>query len=230
MPAPAHAEKAFEVYSRLRQYYGEPERKPRRPPLDELILTILSQNTSDANSGRAWQRLKERFPSWEQVLEAEPEEIESAIHVGGLAQIKAARIQQILRHLAQRYGTPTLDFIQEMPPDEARRFLLDLPGVGPKTAACVLLFSLHMPALPVDTHVHRVSRRLGLIDSKVSPNKAHEILEALVPPDLYYSFHLLMIQHGREICKAQRPRCAACPLVEICPSAEAIPQAPNQAP
>lgn len=208
---------ALLAYVRLLNHYGEPALKPQKPPLDELIQTILSQNTSDANSDRAYASLRAAFPTWEAVRAADTDALAEAIRVGGLGRIKAPRIQQILAHLEQERGSATLDFLDEMPLEDARAYLLGLPGVGPKTAACVLLFSLHKPALPVDTHVFRVSRRLGLVPAKASAEQAHALLEALIPPTLYYPFHLLLIQHGRTLCSAQRPKCDACPLADRCP-------------
>jgi endonuclease-3 len=207
---------ALQVHALLLDHYGEPARKPQRPPLDELVLTILSQNTSDLNSGRAWENLRARFGTWRDVAEADAAEVEEAIRVGGLAAVKAPRIQSIIRQLVQEQGEPTLDLLRDMSVEEAREYLTALPGVGPKTAACVLLFALHMPALPVDTHVHRLALRLGLAPAKTSAEKAHSLLEELLPEELYYPFHLLLIQHGRTLCKAQRPLCHLCPLTHIC--------------
>ncbi len=213
---PALGTHALRVHALLRDHYGEPPLKPQRPPLDELVLTILSQNTSDANSGRAWESLRARFATWQDVAEADTALVEEAIRSGGLAAVKAPRIQAIIRQLAREHGEPNLDRLREMPVDEARDYLTALPGVGPKTAACVLLFSLHMPALPVDTHVHRLALRLGLVPEGTSAERAHTLLEELLPEELYYPFHLLLIQHGRTLCKAQRPRCDACPLPRLC--------------
>lgn len=207
------------IHEALRRYYGEPELKEQRDPLAELVMTILSQNTNDANSGRAFEMLLARFDTWEAVLEAKPDELADAIRTGGLANVKAPRIQQILRRLRDERGELTLDFLWDMDVTPARAYLLSLPGVGPKTAACVLLFSLHKAALPVDTHVHRVSQRLELTPCRTNAEKAHALLKALVPPNLYYPFHLLFIQHGRTICHARTPRCALCPLESECPFA-----------
>jgi endonuclease-3 len=208
--------KALTVHQLLIEEYDQHEWRPRLDPLSELIFTILSQNTSDVNRDRAWRRLKERFPTWEAVLAADTTELAEAIRPGGLANVKAPRIQETLRVIKQEQGEFTLDFLAEMEVDEARQWLTSLHGVGPKTAAIVLLFSLGKPAFPVDTHVHRVSRRLGLIGPKTSREKAHEVLEELLPPEIYYTFHLNLIAHGRAVCKSQRPRCAACALQEHC--------------
>ncbi len=185
----------------------------------ELVLTILSQNTSDANSGRAFMRLLARFPTWEDVMLAPEEALAEAIAVGGLANRKAPTIKAALAQVLRRRGSFDLGFLKELPVPEAKAWLRSLPGVGPKTAACVLMFALGRPALPVDTHVHRVARRLGLTPAGVSPEKAHDILEALLAPDEVYPFHVLLIKHGRRLCRAQRPLCPQCPLRDLCPSA-----------
>ena len=208
--------KALAVHRLLIEEYGEREWRPRLDPLSELIFTILSQNTSDVNRDRAWVRLKDRFPTWESVLTADTAELAEAIRPGGLANVKAPRIQETLRVVQMEQGEFTLDFLAEMKVDEAKQWLTSLHGVGPKTAAIVLLFSLGKPAFPVDTHVHRVSQRLGLIGPKTSREKAHDVLEELIPPEIYYTFHLNLIDHGREICKSQQPRCAACALRKHC--------------
>lgn len=208
--------KALEVHERLLRAFGQPALKEQRDPLSELILTILSQNTSDLNSGRAFDNLVARFPTWGDALASGPEAIAAAIQVGGLANVKAPRIHAILTKLESERGELSLDLLAPMPVDKARAYLLALPGVGPKTAACVLLFSLHKPALPVDTHVHRVSQRVGLVSLKASAEKAHSLLEELLPQQLYYPFHLNLIRLGREVCAARSPRCDACPLADIC--------------
>jgi len=204
--------KALTIHQLLSAHYGEPQLKAQRDPLSELIVTILSQNTSDTNSGRAYRSLKSHFPRWEDVRDADTEELAEAIRVGGLANVKAPRIMRILSMLEATRGSLDLGFLSGMGLKESRDYLLALPGVGPKTAACVLLFSLHRPALPVDTHVHRVSRRVGLVPPKASAEKTHVLLEDALPPDTYYPFHLNMIRHGRTVCHSQRPDCDACPL------------------
>lgn len=198
--------------------YGVQDCEPNGSPLDMLVQTILSQNTSDTNSGRAFQSLKAAFPSWEAVAEAPAGKIAETIRVGGLDKIKSNRIKQVLGEIKRKRGSLTLDFLVELPIDEVRDWLRQLPGVGAKTASCVLLFSMCRPALPVDTHIYRVAKRLGFIDSKVSVEKAHTLLEAMVPPEKVYQFHVLMIEHGRRTCKAQRPRCTECILASLCPS------------
>jgi len=198
--------------------YGEQRCEPNGKPLDEMVRTILSQNTSDANSGRAYYSLKEAFPDWESILKAPADDIADSIRVGGLGKIKAARIKQALSDIKRLRGELDLDFLSGLPIDEARAWLRQLPGVGAKTANCVLLFSLCRPALPVDTHVFRVSMRLGFIDSKVTVETAHLLLEGRLKPEQVYQFHVLMIGHGRKVCKAQRPRCTMCVLGGLCPS------------
>jgi len=204
----------------LTEQYGERDWQPLDSPLNVLIQTILSQNTSDINSRRAFESLRTVFPSWEAVVAAPASNIAAAIKVGGLGDIKSKRIQQALEEIGQRRGRLELEFLNELPLSEAKDWLRHLPGVGTKTANCVFLFSFGKPALPVDTHIFRVSKRLGLIDSKTSVEKAHLLLEDLVPPDKVYQFHKLVIEHGRKICKAQLPRCLQCRLNAICPSYE----------
>jgi len=204
----------------LRQAYGPREWKAGRDPLSTLIATVLSQNTSDANSHRAFSSLTAAFPTWEDVAEAEDTEIVRAIRIGGLGETKAARIKSILQQIKESRGSLDLRFLKELRPADAKEWLKGLPGVGPKTAGCVLLFSLGQPVLPVDTHILRVSRRLGLIDSRVNAEKAHDVLEDIIPPGQIYEFHLQMIEHGRKVCLSQRPRCRICPLQPVCPSAE----------
>ena len=205
----------------LAEEYGAVNQRPYLDPVSELVMTILSQNTSDHNSRRAYDRLLAEFGSLEAVAGADVEDIARAIKMGGLAQVKAPRIKTILEHIASERGALDLGFLRDTPVEEARSWLLSLPGVGPKTAACVLLFSLGRPVLPVDTHVHRVAKRLGLIDSRVTAERAHEVLGAKVPPQGVYQFHIHMIEHGRRVCKSQRPRCESCALLQVCPSGRA---------
>ncbi len=185
--------------------------------MSELVLTILSQNTSDANSGRAFMRLRSRFGTWEELLGADPDEIVPEIQAGGLARIKAPRIKGILDEVLARRGSFDLSILEELPLEEAKAWLRSLPGVGPKTAACVLMFALGRPALPVDTHVHRVAQRLGLVPAKAGATQAHDILEAVLAPEEVYPFHISLIKHGRRLCRAQRPQCERCPLLDRCP-------------
>jgi endonuclease-3 len=202
------------IYHLLVQAYGTPDWCPSGDALGELVGTILSQHTSDVNSGRAYAQLVASFPNWEAVRDAPIEQVAQAIRVGGLANLKARRIQEVLRVLTSRLnGAPlSLDFLADLPLAEARAYLRSLPGVGPKTAACVLLFSLGMPAFPVDTHVHRVSKRLGLVGTKVSADQAHSIFESMVPGEWAFPLHVNLIRHGRRVCHAQRPACERCPL------------------
>lgn len=210
------AAKAVRVHRLLEAEYGHHIWQARADPLSELIATILSQNTSDVNSGRAYKALRAAFPSWEDVRDAPVEAVAAAIRPGGLADIKAPRIQRILKVITQRQGALNLDFLADLPTAEARHWLLSLEGVGPKTAACVLLFSLGKPVLPVDTHVHRLARRLGLVDEGATPEETERKLEALLPPADLYSFHLNLIAHGRRVCRSQRPLCQQCVLADLC--------------
>ena len=209
-----------EITRRLAALYGEPVWRPHGDPMSELVLTILSQNTSDTNSGRAFMRLKQRFPIWEDLLAADPDDIIPAIQAGGLARIKAPRIKAILDEVHERLGSFDLMFLKDLSTDEAKVWLRSLPGVGPKTAACVLMFALGCPALPVDTHVHRVAQRLGLVPAKAGAAEAHDILEAILDPDEVYPFHISLIKHGRRLCRAQRPLCERCPLLDGCPAGQ----------
>ena len=200
--------------------YGTVPWRPAGSPVAELVLTLLSQNTSDHNSGRAFIRLLDTFSDWPDLLDADVKEIERAIQPGGLAPTKAPRLQALLREVWSRRGSFDLTFLKEQPLEEARAWLRSLPGVGPKTAACVLLFSLGMPALPVDTHVHRVAKRLGLVADKATAEQAHELLEPMLKPEQVYPFHIHLIKHGRRTCSAQRPKCPDCPLQRGCPSVD----------
>jgi len=206
-----------DIINKLENAYGKRVWREHRDPVSELILTILSQHTSDTNSRRAFDKLISDFRTWDDVLNANPDDIAQSIWNAGLARVKAPRIKAILQMVLQRRGSLDLAFLAELPLDEAKLWLEQLPGVGPKTAGCVLLFSLGIPALPVDTHVHRVAKRLGLIDAKTSADKAHQLLEPLIPPQQIYSFHINMIEHGRQVCGAQNPKCDKCVLEAGCP-------------
>jgi endonuclease III len=221
--------KTLQTHERLLDYYGEPTLRERRDPLSELVVTILSQNTADVNTARAYRALRQRFPTWEEVLAAPIGELEDAIRVAGLANTKAPRIHRILEDLQEGRGSLDLGFLNHVSTEEAKAYLTGLHGVGPKTAACVLLFSLHKPALPVDTHVHRVSLRVGLVPQKATPAKTEERLEAMLPPEVYYPFHLNLIRHGRTLCTAARPRCPECPLLSMCDYAAAAGMVPEDA-
>jgi endonuclease-3 len=207
------------VLQRLRAEYGEPERPGAIPPIDELVMTILSQHTSDQNTERAFASLRTAFPSWEAVIDATDAEVANAIRSGGLANIKAPRIRKALADVRERAGGFDLSFLAHLAVDDARDWLTSLDGVGPKTASCVLLFSLNRPAMPVDTHVHRVALRLELIPVRTSAERAHQLLEAIVPDGESFAAHLLLIRHGRSTCHARRPRCRFCVLVQYCPAA-----------
>jgi len=207
---------ALEVQRRLLETYGEPTWRTPLPPVDELVSTILSQNTNDLNRDRAFEALRARFPTWEAVRDARPQSVILAIRPAGLANQKGPRIQQALRAITQARGRLELDFLRELSPEAARDWLLQMKGVGPKTAAIVLQFSLGMPAFPVDTHIHRVSGRLGLRPEQASAEQAHAILAGLFPPESYYHAHLNLIQHGRQVCKARQPLCERCPLTDLC--------------
>jgi endonuclease-3 len=204
------------VLDRLRACYGPPRVHRRLPPLDELVLTILSQNTSDRNCERAYAAMRDRFPTWEEVRDAPTAELEEVLRPGGLAAQKAPRIQAVLNELSHD-GRPHLDWLRDLEPAEAIARLVAFPGVGPKTASCVLLFSLDVPVMPVDTHVHRVALRLGLIPAGTSADQAHSVLTELVPAGRMLEAHLLLIAHGRATCSARRPRCGGCVLLEGCP-------------
>ncbi len=223
-PAPDFAEQTEhlrQIDTRLARLYGRPAWKSHGPPLDELIATILSQHTSDINTARAFAALRNRYPNWQAVIDAQPADVAGAIRSGGLSSVKAPRIQRVLRAVVAETGEASLDWLGNLTLDEARTWLRALPGVGPKTAACVLLFSLGLPAMPVDTHVHRVSRRLGLIPTRMSADAAHEALDRLIggDRDAVYAWHLNVIRHGRETCKARAPSCTRCVLADVCPSA-----------
>lgn len=209
--------KTERIHRRLIHLYGEPTWRPHLDPVSELVSTILSQNTNDVNRDVAFDRLRLRFPTWEQVRDAEVEAVVEAIRPAGLANQKGPRIQGALRFITQEQGELTLDFLADWPVVEAKAWLTSIKGVGPKTAAIILLFSLGRPAFPVDTHVHRVTKRLGLIGPRTSREKAHVDLERLVDPADYYAFHLNLIRHGRQVCGSRKPRCQECILNDLCP-------------
>jgi endonuclease III len=208
--------RALAIHKRLLDFYGYPEWRDPLPPVDELVSTILSQNTNDLNRDRAFLALRSRFDSWEAVRDAGPAEVIEAIRPAGLANQKGPRIQIVLREITAERGNLDLGFLQEYSPEEARLWLQRFKGVGPKTAAIVLQFSLGLPAFPVDTHIYRVSGRLGLRPQKMNVEQAHEHLAGLLPPEAYYPAHLNLIRLGREICQARKPRCPICPLKDLC--------------
>ncbi len=211
------AVKLARVTTLLRQAYG-PRRllRRRQNPLDALVHTILSQNTSDVNSNRAYATLRQRFPTWKDVHQAPLRALISAIRSGGLANIKAVRIKALLEEIWAEQGHFDLSFLGALSDDEVRAYLARFKGIGPKTIGCVLLFGMGRPAFPVDTHVFRVSRRLGLLDGLPTPEAAQAFLESRVLPDDRYALHLHLVQHGRQVCKAQRPLCANCVLARVC--------------
>jgi endonuclease III len=208
--------RARAVYSRLVADQGPFAPGPPLPVIDQLVATILSQHTSDVNSARAFNSLKKRFPSWEQVLDAPVNEIADAIRSGGLAEQKAPRIKKVLVEIEAREGGLDLGRLDAMGDQEVADYLVELPGVGPKTAACVLVFSMGRDAFPVDTHVHRILRRLGWIDDRTSADAAHRQVTPVIPPELRYGLHVALVNHGRRVCRAQRPRCTACVVFDFC--------------
>ncbi len=203
----------------MKQEYGPFPVERRLPPTEEMVFTILSQHTSDINSGRAFARLMEHFGSMEAVARGDIAEIEKAIAPGGLAKVKAPRIKEVLeRVLELNGGSLDLSFLREMPLVEAKAWLRQLPGIGPKSAGIVLNFSLGMPAMAIDTHIFRVCQRLRAIDAKTNADKAHDVMESKVPPEEVFNFHVAFINHGRRVCRAQRPLCEECVVGEMCPS------------
>jgi endonuclease-3 len=215
-PATSLAARTAAIIERLRALYGSHTPRPDHLPTDSLIATILSQHTSDINSSRAFAALKARYANWHDVLYADPADLADTIRSAGLATIKSMYIQTALAEIERRFGTLDLAFLQDLPLSEACKVLQSLPGVGPKTAACVLLFACGRPALPVDTHIHRVAGRLGIIEQGTTADRAHDVLQTLVPAGDVYDFHVNLISHGRQVCQARRPRCEICALQECC--------------
>ena len=208
--------KAVKVCKILISKYGEEVSERKLPPLDELVMTILSQHTNDVNMFRAFESLKKAYTSWEEVLAAPQDELAVTIRSSGMFNLKAKRIQATLREIQERVGKLDISHLETMEIAEAKEWLTSLHGVGPKTAAIVLLFSFGLPVLPVDTHVWRVTKRLGLIDMKVSREKAHILLEQIMSPDCIPSLNKNLVRHGREICRAQNPKCDDCFLNHYC--------------
>ena len=222
MSALSPAEQLARATALLDDFYGRPVLSPRYPPVDELVFTVLSQNTADVNTERTFAALKARFSDWESARDAPAEQIEEVIALGGLAHTKAPRIKRILEAISTRTGAPDLEMLDGMSDEEAQAYLTGLPGVGPKTAACVLLFSLQRPVMPVDTHVHRLARRLGVIGDTVTAEQAHPLLTELAGTGdaaQIYAVHVDLVRHGRRVCHARRPACGECTLAGICPSA-----------
>jgi endonuclease-3 len=207
------------ILERLADRYGMPTwGGARLEPVDELVLTVLAQNTADINSHRAFVALRAAYASWDEVLAAPTDELADVIRPGGLAPTKSRRIQLVLAEVRDAtHGKWDLGFLREWPLDQARQWLVSLPGIGRKTASIVLLFAFGRPALPVDTHVYRVASRLGLLPARTDLTRAHDLLEEVVPPEAMYAGHVLLIRHGREVCRAPRPICALCPLTDLCP-------------
>ncbi|HET6770092.1 MAG TPA: endonuclease III [Actinomycetota bacterium] len=208
-----------EIHRRLKRAHGPLDPPRRLDPLEELVLTILSQNTNDANRDRAYESMRRRYRTWNALSRAKVQDLVDTIRVGGLANRKAPRIIETLREIRAREGGFDLSWMHDAPDEAVTEYLLSLTGVGPKTAACVLAFSLGRAVIPVDTHVHRVATRLALIPATTSAERAHLVLQELIPPRLRVPLHVGLIRHGRSICRAGRPLCEACVLQEICPSA-----------
>ncbi|HLL76936.1 MAG TPA: hypothetical protein VK421_16900 [Pyrinomonadaceae bacterium] len=205
------------IIQNLERAYGVPVNKwTDWDPLDMLVATVLSQATSDVNSDRTWDALKRRFPTWGQVLRARESTLADTIRAGGLANQKARVIRDILRQVRERTGALSLEFLRHAPTNEAAAFLSSLRGVGPKTVACTLLFACGKDIFPLDTHIFRVLRRVGLVPAKCSDARAHELMTALVPAGKFYSFHVNLIRHGRALCRPRDPLCERCPIVEYC--------------
>ncbi len=201
--------------SRINAHYGEQKWTRWREPVGELVRTILSQNTTDKNSLRAYADLIKKYPTWDDLILAKEEEIAEIIRSGGLANIKAKKIKKALIEIKQQRGKIDLEFLADFDVQKAEDYLVSLDGVGPKTAACVLIFSFNFPIMPVDTHIHRVSNRLGMVSTKTR-EKTHELMKSLIPPEEMYNFHLNIIEHGRKVCKAGKPKCLECFLSDLC--------------
>ncbi len=210
------AQRAVKVHEKLIEFYGEPTWRNPLPAIDELVSTILSQNTNDINRDRGFEALRAKFPTWEAVRDAKVDAVMDAIRPAGLANQKGPRIQQVLKAITEERGSLDLSFLKEMSVDDARNWLTKFNGVGPKTAAIVLCFSLDMPAFPVDTHVYRVTGRIGLHPEKMTVEQAHPHLESLFPPETYNAAHLNIIRLGREICTARKANCEICPIRKLC--------------
>jgi len=204
------------IIQNLKAVYGLPVIDRSLDPLDVLIQTILSQSTTNINSHRAFDSLKQRFPTWEQARRAHTISIESAIKSGGLARQKSVRIKNLLNEIYERRQSLDLSFLCTAPLDEAKEFLASFKGVGPKTIACTLLFACNRPVFPIDTHIFRIARRLGLIPEKISDQHAHQLMEDMLPPARYYEIHINLIRHGRKICRPQNPLCEDCCLIDYC--------------
>ena len=210
------------IIQNLERVYGVPENARRSDPLDMLIEIILSQATSDTNSRRTFAALKRRFPTWDAALRARESTIARTIQSGGLANQKAAVIKSLLRQIKQQRGTLDLTFLHDLAPEAAVRYLSQFRGIGPKTIACTLLFACRTEVFPLDTHIFRILRRVGLIPQKCTDRRAHEIMNRLVPKGKFYSFHVNLIRHGRALCRPRDPLCERCPIVEYCDYGQSI--------
>jgi endonuclease-3 len=204
------------IIQNLERAYGVPENRRESSPLNMLVNIILSQATSDTNSDRTFSALKKRYPTWESLLRARTSTIAETIRSGGLANQKAAVIKDVLRQIKEEHGTLDLGFLHELSSEEAARYLSQFRGIGPKTIACTLLFACRKDVFPLDTHIFRVLRRVGLIPQKCTDKRAHEIMDKLVPPGKFYSLHVNLIRHGRKLCRPRDPLCERCPIVEYC--------------
>ena len=209
-------QRALQIHKTLLEAFGEPIWRNPLPAIDELVSTILSQNTNDVNRDRAFDALRAKFPTWEAVRDAKEKDVIEAIKPAGLANQKGPRIQQVLKEITKERGSLDLSFLKELSVEDARNWLTKFNGVGPKTAAIVLCFSLDMPAFPVDTHVYRVTGRIGLRPEKMTVEQAHPHLESVFPPETYYAAHLNIIRLGREVCNARKPLCPKCPVRKLC--------------
>jgi endonuclease III len=210
------SKRALKIHEKLLEAFGDPTWRNPLPPIDELVSTILSQNTNDTNRDRAFNALRAKFPTWESVRDAKTSEVVNAIRPAGLANQKGPRIQKVLKEITKERGDLDLWFLKDMPIEEARAWLMKFNGVGPKTAAIVLCFSLNRPAFPVDTHIYRVTGRIGLRPETMTVEQAHPYLEALFPPETFYAAHLNLIRLGREVCHARKPDCPKCPIRKLC--------------
>ncbi|MCU1289868.1 MAG: putative EndoIII-related endonuclease [Acidobacteria bacterium] len=204
------------IVQNLENTFGEPKLRPKSDPLSMLINIILSQATSDVNSERTFGNLKKRFGNWRNVSEADESEIADEIRLGGLANQKAGVIKDLLRQIKETRKTLSLDFVEQMPDEAARDYLQSFRGIGPKTVACTLLFACHKEVFPLDTHIFRVLKRMGVLPAKITDAKAHKLLDELVPKGKFYSLHVNLIRLGREICRPREPLCEQCPLIEYC--------------
>ncbi|MCL4527786.1 MAG: endonuclease III [Chloroflexi bacterium] len=210
------SKRAIKIHEKLLEVFGQAVWRNPLPPIDELVSTILSQNTNDINRDRAFNALRAKFPTWESVRDAKTKDIVNAIRPAGLANQKGPRIQKVLKEITKERGNLDLWFLKDLPLEEARAWLTKFNGVGPKTAAIVLCFSLGRPAFPVDTHIYRVTGRIGLRPEKMTVEQAHPHLENIFPPETYYSAHLNIIRLGREVCHARKPDCPNCPIQKLC--------------